>query len=90
MWYNGRMEVVPVPQLDHVIGHVVMLSFYDHCRDSNETIRCEVYGRLVRTTPDTLIVASWVAHDAPNNDDLYALVRSAVFAATDFGPCGGP
>jgi hypothetical protein len=72
-------------KLDECVGHAVRLSFYDHCRGSHTVVRCDLFGILKRVTPDVVVVASWLTHDAENNDDNYAIVRSAIFAVTDMG-----
>lgn len=70
------------PQIDDII-HVV---FFDHGENTEDVLRFEVIGRVIKITRRGFIVRSWgyvndvdrAANNNSENENTYAIVKSAV------------
>lgn len=62
-------------------GDMVQLVFKDHAEDSELTVDCELFGRIVHVDASTVVLDSWIARgqDWEHNNKRWAIVRSAVY-----------
>lgn len=58
---------------------IVRVYFTDHCQATGgeaELAKCQVFGVLIKETPEAYYVASWVADGVvDNNTDSYAILK---------------
>lgn len=62
------------------IGSVYHLIFWDHVAGGDELYKCEVFGRVVKSTPDAVTIGSWLIVDdmKDENKEVFCILKKAI------------
>lgn len=65
-----------------LIGKVVRVTLFDHCKNSKDLVVARVYGEVVDVAPARIVLRAWCDEltdkDATDTDDCYAIVGTAI------------
>lgn len=62
------------------VGHIYHLIFWDHVAGGDELYKCEVFGRIVSQTKNSVTIGSWliVGDMGDQNKEVFCILKSAI------------